>query len=484
MPRTRAKAAQALGDTTEYADMQPSVSVLHRWLLVALLVCTGCPPEDEPAAGGGAGAGGTTDGGAADASGPGSNKPVSLIALSHASVILEYDEVVEVDATVVSADGTVLTGHTILWLSDDEKVATVDGSNVTQGSVVRIQAVGRGATTINVTVDGEPYVNSRVLVSVPSAPVATLVVEAPRSSLEVGETMQLTVRALDPRGNDITAGKLFWWRSSDPSIATVNDDGLVRRTGPGAVDITVSYEGLEESYSLAAADDPAIESGVRVRQSIIGGVLFSKGTLSSEPYYSSYAPGTTVVFTPVPANKYTRFVEWPSAPFSSRRNDCSGTSPTCTLVLGTTDAEVWAKFDARKWVSTFETSQDDLSSPTCPTRVVFAGQVFFQRSPGAGRYSIKATRTYESLTDKCQILDATSNMSDAAEASLVEETFSGSTSHKWIVSEADRVTTTFTGSGFAEPDLPFNGKLKLEFGYDDQGKSPKSLEVGLTMNPE
>ena len=55
-------------------------------------------------------------------------------------------------------------------------------------------------------------------------------------TLQVGQQAQLRAAVLDPVGFDLAHRKVTW-RSSDPSIATVNSTGLVTALAPGAVTI-------------------------------------------------------------------------------------------------------------------------------------------------------------------------------------------------------------------------------------------------------
>ena len=55
-------------------------------------------------------------------------------------------------------------------------------------------------------------------------------------TLQVGQQGQLRAAVLDPVGFDLAHRKVTW-RSSDPSIATVNSTGLVTALAPGAVTI-------------------------------------------------------------------------------------------------------------------------------------------------------------------------------------------------------------------------------------------------------
>jgi len=67
-------------------------------------------------------------------------------------------------------------------------------------------------------------------------------------TIKVGETVQLTAVAKDVFGNEISCVG-FEWSSSDPSVAVVNQNGLVRgaREGKAIISATVKKEG----YNLA-----------------------------------------------------------------------------------------------------------------------------------------------------------------------------------------------------------------------------------------
>lgn len=75
-------------------------------------------------------------------------------------------------------------------------------------------------------------------------PVAQVIVEGDDidNLLMIGESVQLTATLLDADGN-VLEGRQVDWSSSDESIATVSDDGLVTALSRGEVEITASSEG-------------------------------------------------------------------------------------------------------------------------------------------------------------------------------------------------------------------------------------------------
>jgi predicted secreted protein len=67
-------------------------------------------------------------------------------------------------------------------------------------------------------------------------------------TIKVGETVQLTARAKDIFGNEISCVG-FEWSSSDPSVAVVDQNGLVQGVGEGRA--TISAIAKKEGYNLA-----------------------------------------------------------------------------------------------------------------------------------------------------------------------------------------------------------------------------------------
>ena len=74
--------------------------------------------------------------------------------------------------------------------------------------------------------------------------------------VSLGETLQLTATFSDANGNTI-AGKTFAWSSSDESIATVTDSGLVTALANGPeVKITVATDGVEGTAAIEVGRRP------------------------------------------------------------------------------------------------------------------------------------------------------------------------------------------------------------------------------------
>ncbi|MGQ0650332.1 MAG: Ig-like domain-containing protein [Gemmatimonadaceae bacterium] len=91
----------------------------------------------------------------------------------------------------------------------------------------------------------------------PPAPVkvATVLVTAPATQLEVGSTVLFGVTLRDSRGNALT-GRPVVWSSSSPTVATVDGGGIVTGVGAGQATITATVEGVTGSAQITVIPMP------------------------------------------------------------------------------------------------------------------------------------------------------------------------------------------------------------------------------------
>lgn len=115
--------------------------------------------------------------------------------------------------------------------------------------VVEAESAERAVTVAGDARDVQVLVvNSQRVVSVspgirtPAAAVARILATPHTFSLTPGETQALTVVTKDVDGATLT-GRAITYESADPSIATVDEDGLVTGVGAGVIAIIVRCEG-------------------------------------------------------------------------------------------------------------------------------------------------------------------------------------------------------------------------------------------------
>jgi len=139
------------------------------------------------------------------------------------------------------ADGNVVSGVTISWSSGNTAVATIDPVTGLATSVAN------GSATIIATADGVPGSATLTVAQV----VASVEITPTDTTLgHIGETVQLAAVARDANGQPITAAT-FAWTTSDATIATVDDTGLVTALLAGVVTINATSGSATGSATVA-----------------------------------------------------------------------------------------------------------------------------------------------------------------------------------------------------------------------------------------
>jgi len=137
--------------------------------------------------------------------------------------LVALGEARQLAATAFDADGNTIAGVSFAWESYDEGTVTVDASGVvtavSEGTSVITAAAGDKSGSATVRVDQE-------IAEVTASPSDTTITS-------LGDTLRLAVTAYDGNGNQIQ-GRQVSWQSSNGSIATVSEDGLVRSVDNGS----------------------------------------------------------------------------------------------------------------------------------------------------------------------------------------------------------------------------------------------------------
>ncbi|MCY4400853.1 MAG: M60 family metallopeptidase [Gemmatimonadetes bacterium] len=153
---------------------------------------------------------------------------------------------VQLSAEVRDQNGNVMTGTALAWSSSDASTATVAAAGL-------VTATGDGTVTITATAGSVSGI-ARIVVE---QAVAAIRVSPSSLALPVGDTTRLSATALDALGSEVPDAA-FEWRSSDATIATVDDSGLVRAEAVGAATITAASGALADSSRVSVlSDDPS-----------------------------------------------------------------------------------------------------------------------------------------------------------------------------------------------------------------------------------
>jgi len=169
-----------------------------------------------------------------------------------ATASLTVGQTVQLTATPKDANGNPLTGRTIVWSTSDNTIASVTSSGLVTG------AGPGGPVTITATSEGQSGTAS---ITVSGVAVATVTVTPASTSVQAGQTVQLTATVRDANGNILT-GRTVTWSSNNTTVASVSGTGLVTAKVAGSATITATSEG--QSGTAAVTVTPPSASVVLV----------------------------------------------------------------------------------------------------------------------------------------------------------------------------------------------------------------------------
>lgn len=172
---------------------------------------------------------------------------VAAISIDPASGQLSVGERLQLDAQLKDARGGPIRDRTPSWTSSNPEVATVSPN----GSVT---AVGPGSATITASSDNQ---RATARIDVAAAPVGTIVLTTPPSTLQIGETFQLGGTVRDARGG-LLLDRTVSWSSSNARVATVSLSGLVTAVAQGSARITGTVEGKSASVNITVPAPAAV----------------------------------------------------------------------------------------------------------------------------------------------------------------------------------------------------------------------------------
>ncbi len=156
------------------------------------------------------------------------------IIVSPTSIALDaIGQTSQLTAQVFDQHNAPMGSAVVAWTSGDDAVATVSAAG-------QVTAVGNGSTVISARSE-EASATANVTVM---QTVYGIVVEPRAATLTaIGETVHLAATVLD-RNEQPVGGAAVSWTSSDPGVATVDEEGLVTAVDIGDARITASSSGF------------------------------------------------------------------------------------------------------------------------------------------------------------------------------------------------------------------------------------------------
>lgn len=216
--------------------------------------------------------------------------PVTGISLNKQALTLGKGVEETLQAVLTPADSE----ETVVWSSSDTSVATVDKTG-------KVTAVGKGTTTITAKA-GSFSATCKVTVNIPLQGIS---IKGTTSTIKKNQTAQLSV-VYDP--TDTTDDRSVTWSSSDNTIATVNNNGLVTALKDGKATITAKVGNRTASYEITVQE-------IRLTSiNIVDTVTIHKG--EKEDLTVTYVPENTTD---------DKFTTWKSSDTSIATVDGNGT---------------------------------------------------------------------------------------------------------------------------------------------------------------
>ena len=152
------------------------------------------------------------------------------------------DATVQLTATVLDQHENVMEDATVTWSSGDEAVTTVSEAGL-------VTAVRNGMADITAQ---SGSLSSDAAITVAQVPAGIVIAVDPDSTTltEIDQTLQLAATVSD--ANDVAIeDAAVSWSSSDESVATVDDEGLVTAVGNGMADITATAGEASDMVSIS-----------------------------------------------------------------------------------------------------------------------------------------------------------------------------------------------------------------------------------------
>ena len=147
-------------------------------------------------------------------------------------------------AEALDANGSAVTGVEFSWGTNDDAVATVDGSGL-------VTAMANGTATVTATSGGA---SGTATVTVAQVVSSVTVAPAEANFAALGDTLRLTAEAFDANGQAVT-GADFSWESNDDAVATVDGSGLVTAAANGTATITATAGQASASATVTVAQE-------------------------------------------------------------------------------------------------------------------------------------------------------------------------------------------------------------------------------------
>ena len=214
-----------------------------------------------------------------------SQTPGRIVIEPQMATLMSIGATVQLSAAVQDRNQHPVAGAEVTWQSSDEGIASVSNQGL-------VTAVGNGTVRITARAGN---VSAGIDVKVMQE-AGSITIEPQTAALtSLGETVQLAATVLDERERPVE-GAVVTWTSSDESVATVSDKGLVTAVGNGTALISVRSGSVSDSIEVTVTvHNPDVEV-LTLLYNETGGPSWINNTnwLSDEPLENWHGVTTNV----------------------------------------------------------------------------------------------------------------------------------------------------------------------------------------------
>ena len=229
----------------------------------------------------------------------------------------------------------VIPGKTVKTCkSDNKKVATV-----TQQGLIQTKKAGTAKITVTPTKGSKLKLTLKV--TDPEVPTAVAIVEGASATMNAGETLQLTA-VVSPD----TASQEVSWKSSDRSVATVDQDGLVSALKKGSATITATTDNKLTAKLKLTVRKALLKPCVIAHA--MGGIDGDTYTNSLEAFQENYALGHRIFEVDTHFTSDGKLVLWHSWDYKFCSRHTPGYKPSYKEFMGSKIYDRYTPMDLKK----------------------------------------------------------------------------------------------------------------------------------------
>jgi hypothetical protein len=180
---------------------------------------------------------------------PGPASPIARVVISPASPVVHAQDTLRLSAQALDASGRPVPNATFRYVAAGGRF---EGS-VDPDGLVRSGSIGVIPVTVVASVPGVRPVTERVEVRMVPGPAARIEVAAPVTRLVAGQRVRLGATAYSAHGD--RSGESVRWASSNPAVAAVTPDGLLRAGSAGRATLTASSGAARATVDVSVTAD-------------------------------------------------------------------------------------------------------------------------------------------------------------------------------------------------------------------------------------